>query len=221
MNVPHVTALIYNVERGRQTEYSEAEVLILELFNRLIASINNLDAITWIAFGSMLAAFIAASEAIRSRRISSRMYDIAVHEKLRTETPLDVYLVDSRILHVPNEQRRVYVFEVLITNKSAAPNSIKKLSLSLEYDRQKRPPSNLTIQHDSIALDSAPTGQVSNALSVPKLIAPGEAISGTALFPVANVILEHGLVDMYTVMVLDAHDRAAECQAILLKETDW
>ena len=113
--------MIYNIAHGNQIEYSKAEQRILELLDRIIASVNNLDATNWIAFGSMLAAFIAASEAFRSRRISSRMYDIAVREKLRTETPLDVYLVDSRILHVAREQRRVYVFELLITNKSAAP----------------------------------------------------------------------------------------------------
>ena len=193
----------------------------MELLDRIIASINNLDATNWIAFGSMLAAFIAASEALRSRRISSRMYDIAVREKLRTETPLDVYLVDSRILDVPREQRRVYVFELLITNKSAAPNSIKQLSLSLDYDQQKRPTSNLAIQHDPMALDAFPNGQVVNAFSVPRLIADGEAISGTALFPVANAILELGPIEMYTVKLFDAHDRPAECQAILLRETEW
>ena len=169
----------------------------------------------------MLVAFIATSEAFRSRRLSSRMYDIAVREKLRIETPLDVYLVDARIVHVPREQRRVYVFELLITNKSAAPNSIKQLSLSLDYDQQNRPKSNLAIQHDRKALDASPAGQAGDALSVPRIIAAGEAISGTALFPVVNVILEHGPIEMYTVQLLDAHDRAAECQAILLKEIEW
>ncbi len=190
------------------------------MLDHIVAIINDLDATDWIAIASMLTAVLATSEAFRSRRISSRMYDIAVREKLRTETPLDVYLADSRILHVPREQRRVYVFELLITNKSAAPNSIKQLSLSLDYDQQNRPASNLAIQHDPKALDTSPTGQVGNALSVPRLIAPGEAISGTALFPVADVILEHGPVEMYTVQLFDAHDRAAECQAILLKETE-
>lgn len=220
MNNSHMFALTYNFEHGKQIDYGKAETLILEALNRIVASINSFDATIWIAFGSMLAAFIAASEAFRSRRISSRMYDIAVREKLRTETPLDVYLVDSLILHIPREQRRVYVFELMITNKSAAPNSIKQLSVSLDYDQQKRPTSNIAIQHDPVALDSSPTDQVGSALSVPRLIAAGEAISGTALFPVANAILEHGSIEMYTVKVLDAHDRTAERQAILLKETD-
>ena len=90
------------------------------MFNHVMVIVNDLDATVWIALGSMLAAFIAASEAVRNRLISSRMYDIAVREQLRTETPLDVYLADARILHVPGEQRRVYAFELLITNKSAA-----------------------------------------------------------------------------------------------------
>lgn len=199
---------------------AKAGPLVLEVFNRVIASINDFDAINWIAFGSMLAAFIAATEAFRSRRISSRMYDIAVREKFRTETPLDVYLVDSLILHSPKEQSRVYVFKLLITNKSAAPNSIKQLFLSLDYDQQNQPASILAIQHDPEALDPSTAGQVGNALTIPRPIAAGEAISGTALFPVAGGILERGSIDMYTVRLLDAHDRAAECQAILLRETE-
>ena len=193
---------------------------MLDLLDRILLSINNLDATNWIAIGSMMAAFIAAREALRSRRISSRMYDIAVREKLRTETPLDVYLVDSRILHFPKEQCRVYVFKLLITNKSAAPNSIKQLSLSLDYEQQKRPTSNLSIQHDLMALDALSRGQVVDAFSVPRLIAAGEAISGTALFPVGNAISELGPIEMYTVKIFDAHDRIAECQAILLRETE-
>ena len=168
----------------------------------------------------MLVAFFAAVEARRSRRIASRMYDIAIHEKFRTETPLDVYLAEALILHVPEKNGRVYVFKLLITNSSAAPNSIKQLLLSFDYDQGNQPASNLAIQHDPNALDPSTTGQVGNALSVPIPIAAGEAIAGTALFPVASAILERGPIEMYTVRLLDAHDRAAECQAILLKEAE-
>ena len=185
-----------------------------------MASANDLDATVWIALGSMVAAFVAAGEAVRSRRISSRMYDIAVREQLRTETPLEVYLADSRLLHVTGEQRRVYVFELLITNKSAAPNSIKQLSLALTYDQQSRPASNLAVQHDPDALKGSPKPQVGDVLSVPRPIGAGEAISGIALFPVADTILDGAPIEMYTVELLDAHERAAECQAILMRELD-
>ena len=148
------------------------------------------------------------------------MYDIAIREKLRTETPLDVYLVDSHILHIRNDQHRIYVFKLLVTNKSAAPNSIKQLSLFLDFTQEKQPSSNLAVEHDYKAHDAIPNIKWEDTLSVPRPIAAGEAISGIALFPVSNVIFERGLIEMYTIRILDAYDRAAERQVSLLKETE-
>ena len=189
------------------------------VFHWVTASVSDLDATDWVAFGAMLAAFVAAWEAVRSRRLSSRMYDITVREQLRRETPLEVYLVDAQIFHVLCEQRRVYVFELVITNKSVAANSIKQLSLSLGYAQDNRPPSNLAIEHDPNALDKA-VPQVGSVLYVPRGVASGEAVSGTAVFPVADRILEGEPIEMYTVQLLDTYDRAAECQAMLLRETE-
>ena len=182
-------------------------------------AISAADATTWIAFGAMLAAFFAAGEAFRNRRLSSRMYDIAVREQGRTETPLEVYLADSRILHVPAERRRVYVFELVITNKSALANSIKQLSLSLEYEQDKRPESSLTIQHRPAAFDQ-PVAELHSVFVVPRGIAAGEAVSGTALFSIADNMLDNDTIEMYTVEVVDAHDRAAQCEAVLLRERE-
>ena len=136
----------------------------MEVFDRAIASIIDFGAINWIAVCSVLAAFFAAVEARRNRRIASRMYDIAVHEKFRTETPLDVYLACALIPHVPKKNGRFHVFKLLITNSSVAPNSIKQLLLTFDYDQGNQPTSSLAIQHDPNALDPSTTGQVGNAL---------------------------------------------------------
>ena len=147
------------------------------------------------------------------------MYEIAIREQRRTETPVEVYLADSRILHVPAQQRRVYVFELVITSKSALANSIKQLSLSMDYEQDKRPASSLAIQHSAAALDES-VAEVHSVFAVPRAIAAGEAVSGTALFSIADNILDNDTIEMYTVEVVDVHDRAARCQAVLLRERE-
>ena len=173
----------------------------------------------WIAFGSMLAAWIATWQAIRSTRLSGRMYSLSVAEQRRTEPAVDVYLADSQIQHHPSEQRRIYVFHLLITNSSLSANSIKQISLSVEFRAQDRPPSNVSVPHDTAAADAAGVS-LDEILRVPSPIAAGDSISGAAVFPFANALLGSSSVESYTVTVSDAHDREVHCQAILLEETD-
>ena len=182
-------------------------------------AVHDMGTSEWIAFGSMLAAWIATWQAIRSTRFSGRMYSLSVAEQRRTEPAVDVYLADSQIQHHPSEQRRICVFHLLITNSSLSANSIKQISLSVEFRAQDRPPSNVAVSHDSTAADAAGVS-LDEALRVPSPIAAGDSISGAAVFPIASVLFGNGSVESYTVTVSDAHDREVHCQAILLRETD-
>lgn len=172
----------------------------------------------WIALGTMIAACIAAWQAIRSTRLSGRMYSLLISEQRRTEPAVEVYLVDSRFLHLSNGQRRVYVFHLLITNKSMAANSIKDVRLSLKHGQRGQPSSNIVIPHDSKAASTIDIG-ATEILRVPNPIAAGETISGVVAFSIADALLGNGLVEAYIVTVLDAHDRESHCQAIFLRET--
>ena len=186
---------------------------------RVTAAISGMGTSEWIAFGSMLAAWIAAWYAFRSTRLSGRMYSLSVAEQRRTEPAIEVYLADCHIVHLPSEQRRVYVFYLLITNKSLTANSIKEIKLSLEYGHRDQPPSNVAIPHDSTTASTVDAGST-EILRVPSPIAAGESIAGAAIFPIANAILGNSAVGPYTVTVLDAHDREAFCSAFVLKEKD-
>ena len=139
-------------------------------------------------------------------------------EQRRTEPALEVYLADSRIVYPPNHQRRIYVFHLVITNTSLAANSIKQVTLSLEYRQSGQPPSNATVPHDSNAASMFAVG-APEVLRVPSPIAAGGTVSGAAAFNIATTLLGDGAVESYTVTVLDAHDRRAHCQAILLRES--
>ena len=183
----------------------------------MIATISGMVISEWIALGSLLVACIAAWKAIQSTRLSRRLYSLAVAEQRRTESALEVYLADALIVHRPREQRRIYMFSLLITNQSLAANSIKQVRLSLEYGQWDRPPSNMVIPHDSSVAGTVDLGET-EVLRVPGPMAAGGTVSGVAVFSVANALFGGGAVGSYTVTVLDAHDRQACCQPIFLRE---
>ena len=186
---------------------------------RLASSLNTMDVTDWVAVGSMLAAFAAAWQAWRSTRLAAQMHAIAVDQQLRTETPLEVYLAESRLLHFPSEKRRVYFFDLLITNKSPAATSIKTLTLSLNYAEGDGPRPNVAIEHDSTAMAES-AAEAPTPISIPRPVAAGETISGAALFPITDGLLAKKPVESYDLKVVDAFDRTAECHAVLLRQTD-
>ena len=186
---------------------------------RVSVAVSGMSIYEWIALGSMLAAWIAAWQAIRSTRLSRRMYCLSVAEQRRTEPALEVYLANSYIVHLQNEKRRIFVFHLLITNQSLAANSIKQVKLTLEYGQRGQPTSNVAVPHDSNAASAVGVGPL-QLLRVPSPIAAGETGSGAAVFPISNALLGNSVVESYTVTVLDAYDRQAHCQAILLKEME-
>lgn len=181
------------------------------------ATISGMVSSDWIALGSLFVACISALTAIQSIRFSRRMYSLAVAEQRRTESALELYLADSLVVHRAKDNRRIYLFSLVITNPSLAANSIKEVRLSLECSQPDRPPSNMVVRHDSNVADSVDLGKA-EVLRIPGPIAAGGTVSGVAVFPVANVHFGGGAVESYTIIVLDARDRQASCQPILLKE---
>ena len=145
------------------------------------------------------------------------MYSLAIEAERRKEPAVEVYLVDSGILNPPGEERRIYVFQLLITNKSLSANSIKQIELALEYGPQGQPPSNVMIPHDSSAAMAA-NMEATEVICVPCSIAAAATIAGAALFPIATDLIGDGVVESHVVTVTDAHDRGVECHAILLRE---
>ena len=147
------------------------------------------------------------------------MYSLSVEAERRKEPAVEVYLDDSRILNPPGEERRIYVFRLVITNTSLSPNSIKRIELTLEYGQQGQPPSNVVIHHDSSAAVAA-SMEATEVIRVPCSIAAGATIAGAALFPIDTGLIGDGVVESHVVTMTDAHDRAVQCHAILLWEVE-
>lgn len=186
-------------------------------FQRMMSAIGGMEVAEWVAVGSMLAAWVAVWQAIRSTRMTRRMYSLSVETERRKEPAVEVYLADYRMLNPPREERRIYVFHLLITNKSRLANSIKGIELMLEYGQQGQPPSNVVIPHDSSAAVSAGM-EATEVIRVPRSIAAGATITGAALFPIDAGLICDGVVESHILTVTDAHDRDVQCHAILLWE---
>ena len=170
-----------------------------------------------IAVVAAAAACFAAWQAFRSAQASRRMYALAVTEQRRTEPAIDLYLVESQINHLQTENRRIYLFRLIVTNRSVVANSIKYVSLSIEFGTLGERLSNVTIPHDA-AVAQAAAAREQEVLTIPVSIAPGETLSGIALFSLSEDLLQGAAVESYTVSITDGHDKDVRCEAILLRE---
>ena len=95
-------------------------------FQRMMSAIGGMEGSDWVAVGSMLAAWVAAWQATRMNR---RMYALSVEAERRKEPAVEVYPADYRMLNPPNDERRIYVFRLLITNKSYLPTPSSESTL--------------------------------------------------------------------------------------------
>jgi hypothetical protein len=76
---------------------------------------------TWIALGSAGIAATSLWNAILARRIAKRGYLLAVEARDRTTPSLELYIDYGYIRRLAAPARRVFVFRVVVTNRSDAP----------------------------------------------------------------------------------------------------
>lgn len=184
---------------------------------RAFAAVSGMNVAEWIAFISMLVAVAAAAATLRNTLLMRRMYELSVESQRRTEPAVKAYLADFWFSNCPPEDCRVYVVHLVITNQSLAANSIKHITLSLEYGPKGAPLSNVTISHTPgvNGLVNVGTGE---SFRIPRPVAAGESVDGIALFPVANAILGDSVVKSHSITILDAYDRETNCHPIVLRE---
>ena len=172
----------------------------------------------WISIITALAACFAVWYAARSNRIAKQAYDLALEQDRRHRPSLDLYLVDSYTKRIEQSDERIFVFRLMITNKSASRNSIKDIQLLIEHQREVGPPSNVSIPHNPDL--SNKTNENENPFKIPFIIDSYSVIGGSAIFNVPNEIIRGSSVETYMVKIVDNKDHATELEAILLQEID-
>jgi hypothetical protein len=90
---------------------------------------------TWIALGSAGIAAASLWNAIMARRIARSSYQLAVEARDRATPSLELYIDYGYIRRLPAPARRVFVFRIVVTNRSDAPNSLKSTRLLIEHQR--------------------------------------------------------------------------------------
>jgi hypothetical protein len=165
---------------------------------------------------SALAACFAALYTARSSKLAKEAYRLALKQDQRNRPSLELYLVNSYIKCIENTDERLFVFRLLITNKSASRNSIKSIQLLIEHQRREGPTSNVTIPHNSELITTIHENE--DPFQIPFIVENYSAIGGLAIFKVPNEVVRGSSVETYLVRIADNEDNETELEAILLTE---
>ena len=126
-------------------------------------------------------------------------------------------MVNAHVRRLRGDGSRLYVFRVMVTNKSDRPNSLKEIHLVIEHLRSQGPPSNVAVPHNP-NLAAYLAGSAPEILRVPYPIPGRGVVGGVAVFKVPGEILSESRVESYTLRVTDSYSRPTELEAILLRE---
>lgn len=164
-----------------------------------------------------IAACASALYAFKSTRVANRAYSLALRQERRLSPALELYVQSSQKLAVKSPDVRVYVFEIMVTNKSDSPNSLRELELKVTYRHGHGPASNVGIPHDSIL--STPGDNPGTApIQIPCAIGAHEVVSGLAQFQMPLELLKESQDETYTLRLLDIFNHAIEYESILIRE---
>jgi hypothetical protein len=176
-----------------------------------------LEASNWIAIGSAVIALASLWNAIMARRIARSSYQLAVEARDRTTPSLELYIDQGYIRRLATPPRRVFVFRLVVTNRSDAPNSLKTIRLLIEHRRGNGPSSHLEVSPDPTCATAFGFTEA-DVLKTPTPVAQRAVISGTVFFPVARELLADTRIEAYVVLLTDTFGRETPREVLLLTE---
>lgn len=170
----------------------------------------------WFSNLAVAVACFAAWQAARSVKIAKQAYSLAIEQDQRHRPSLELYLVEAYIRRIDLSDERLFVFHLMVTNKSASKNSIKDLQLLIEHQRKEGPLSNVSIPHDP-ELNSR-LNENKDPFKIPFLIEAYSATGGIAIFRVPDDLLSGSRVESYVIKIIDNKNYESAVEAILLQE---
>lgn len=169
----------------------------------------------WINIISIATSISAALLALWSVWIAKKSYSLALQQDKRRHLTLYCGRNDDYIKRYNGF--RIYTFDVTITNKADAPNSLISLSLVIKFNRQT------LIVHHVMAPEPSNHITMYKPISLPYYLNPNEAIRGYAIFQVQDELLqllhEPGK-KQYSVMLTDSNNVVSYMDALLLREVE-
>ena len=176
-----------------------------------------MTAADWGTVVSASAAVAAAAIAFWSFRISKQALTVSLRQEQRLQSPLDLYLADAYIRRSRQHRRRVYVFQLVITNRADLANSLRTVDLAIGCVRAGVAGPEMVVPHDATTAFATNLPQV---LTVPSSLPARGVVAGAALFGVPDDVLAGTDVESYRLSVSDALGRVAEVEAIILREQE-
>ena len=152
-----------------------------------------------------------------ARRIAKSSYQLAVEARDRATPALELYIDSGYVRRLAALARKVFVFRVVVTNRSDAPNSLKTIRLLIEHQRADGPPSHLELVSDATCAKVLGFEE-GDVLTVPIAIAQRAVVAGTVFFPVAQELLAETRIEAYTVSLIDTFNRESMKEVLLLTE---
>lgn len=170
----------------------------------------------WVAVTAAVAAWLATWFAFRSAQASHKSYRLALEQDQRRRPAIELYLADSHFRTVPDGGCRIYVFDLVITNRSDAENAIQDLRLAVDYRRGHGPNSNFFVSHNPNVAADLPDA-ASPPLRLPSQLAPHGILAGRALFRVPEELIKAAEVDSYTLTIVDTYGIEVSREIVFLR----
>lgn len=152
-----------------------------------------------------------------ARRIAKSSFQLAVEVRDRTTPSLELYIDHGYIRRISAPPRRAFVFRVVVTNRSDAPNALKSARLLIEHQRGDGPPSNLEVTSDPTCAEALGFSE-DDVLKIPTPIAQRAVVAGTLFFPVAQDLLADTRIEAYAVSLIDTFDKESVREVLILTE---
>jgi hypothetical protein len=168
----------------------------------------------WLPLASFIISLIAL---FISSRTAKKSYALSLEQERRTQPSLELYIRDSYICPASPSIPRIFFFQVMVTNTSDAPNSVREVRLALKYGKERGVISTVAIPHNADHMKHLKTNH-HDPLNPPFSIAARSVLGGVAVFSMPDDLTKNSVIESYTVEVVDTFGLKAGAEAILLKE---
>ena len=164
---------------------------------------------SWAAIISAIATFIVAILTLINILIAKGSLKLMQKKENRWLPLLELYHIDSFVKRFLEQNIRLYLVKVRISNISDSDNSTKEISLIIRFHRNQDISSNIAIQNlsENINYFAQLVDKNNNdILEIPSHIKAHTVKTGWIIFKVGDEILRDAIIELYEIKLVDTHN---------------
>jgi hypothetical protein len=181
--------------------------------------LSKLNLANWLALASGVIALLSFWNALAARRIAKASHRLSLESRDRSRPAMEFQIERGYIKSDRVRATKVFVFGIVVSNRSDLPNAIKRFSLQLILERGQPPPSKLIIHHDSTWVSHSGQGG-GETFQLPAPIPPRGAAAGLLIFPIPTELLAGSYTETVRVSMTDTFDNVISREVLLLCEQE-